>query len=123
MRHRVSALAALAAAGVVAAPALAATPTIHATPKRVERGHRLHVFGRVPGCPRRGSVTLVSTAFRHDAAHDFAGVGAVFARQHAHHRFSVRPRIPATRAPGRYSVSGRCGGANIGVTARFRVVR
>jgi hypothetical protein len=115
-------VAALLACGANAAPVFAAaSPTIRATPESVHRGHLVRVHGKVPGCPRGDRVTLISRAFRH--RHDFAGLPAVFARVRAHHRYSVRTRIPSHRSPGRYTISGRCGGGNLGVSATLRVRR
>jgi hypothetical protein len=121
MRDRHLATAALAAAGVLAAPAAAAGPTLKVTPNRVHRGHIVRVHGVVPGCPRRDQVTLISRAFAHK--HDFAGLPAVFARVGAHSRYSVRTRIPAARRARRYTITGRCGGGNLGVSASLRVLR
>ena len=110
----------LAAAGTLAAPAFAAHPTIAANPNPVHRGQLIRVHGVVPGCPRGESVTLLSRAFSHK--HEFAGVRAVSARVGRNHRYSVRTRIPAGRNPGRYRISGRCGGGNLGVSTRLRVL-
>lgn len=112
-------VAALLACGALASPAAAAAPTIVASPNPVHRGHMVRVHGKVPGCPRGDQVTLISKAFSH--RHDFAGLPAVFARVRAHHRYSVRTRIPARRSPGRYTITGRCGGGNLGVSVTLRV--
>ena len=109
--------AALAAPGV----ASAAGPSIHVHPHRVHAGARVHVFGSAGGCPHGDRVTLLSRAFRH--RHEFAGVPAVFATVRADGSYSVRPRIPARRAPRRYTISGRCGGGNLGVQNFVRVLR
>jgi hypothetical protein len=121
MRRSRVLLAALAAVGALVAPAAAATPTINANPNPVERGRTVRVHGIVPGCARGNRVTLISRAF--SGRHRFAGVPAVFARVRAQHRYSVRTRIPATKRPGRYRITGRCGGGNLGVSTRLRVVR
>ena len=113
-------LGAIGAAAALAVPAFAAHPTIEVNPNPVQRGKLVRVHGVVPGCPRGHLVTLISRAFSH--AHEFAGVSAVFARVGRHSRYSVRTRIPARRRPGRYRVSGRCGGANLGVFVRLRVL-
>ena len=105
----------------LAAPAAAAGPTIRVGPNPVHRGQVVRVHGVVPGCPRGDQVTLISRAFSH--RQDFAGLPAVFARVGAHRRYSVRTRIPARRRARRYTISGRCGGGNLGVTASLRVLR
>ena len=104
----------------LSAVALAAT-SIHVRPHRVEAGHRILIRGSADGCPVGDRVTLLSRAFSH--RHEFAGVPAVYARVRSGGHFRRRVRIPAHRAARRYSVSGRCGGGNLGVTAHFRVVR
>jgi hypothetical protein len=104
----------------LSAVAFAAGTSIHVRPHRVEAGHRVRVFGSADGCPRGDRVTLLSRAFSH--RHEFAGVPAVFTRVRSGHKFGRRVRIPAHRDPGRYSVTGRCGGGSLGVTAHLRVL-
>jgi hypothetical protein len=99
------------------APAISAAPTIKASPNPVERGKIVRVYGVVTGCG--GSVTLISKAFPH--THDFAGLPAVFAPRTSSGSYSVRVRIPARRAPATYTISGRCGGGNLGVTRKLKV--
>jgi hypothetical protein len=66
-------------------------------------------------------VTLISQAFAH--THDFAGVPAVYARVLPGGRFSVTTRIPSGEASGRYGITARCGGGNLGVQAHLTVLR
>jgi hypothetical protein len=101
-----------------ASPAAPATATIKVKPAAVHRGKHVRVYGVVTGCG--GAVTLISKAFPH--THDFAGLPAVFAPRRGDGSYSVRVRIPSTRRPGAYTISGRCGGGNIGVTRRLRVL-
>jgi hypothetical protein len=115
-----AAFAVFAVAAVLAASALAAHATIKVDPNPVHRGSFVRVHGVVPACRRGDVVTLISRAF--SRRHEFAGLPAVFARVRRHHRYSVRTRIPARRTPRRYRISGRCGGGNLGVTARLRVL-
>jgi hypothetical protein len=114
---RSTALAAALSAGFVA-PAVSAAPTIKAGPNPVRRGELVRVYGVVTGCG--GSVTLISKAFPH--THDFAGLPAVFARRTSTGSYSVRVRIPARRARGTYAITGRCGGGNLGVTRKLKVI-
>jgi hypothetical protein len=93
-------------------------PTLLVTPRRVRRGNFVRVHGGVFGC--QGPVTLTSEAF--SRRNEFAGVPAVFAAVRAHGAYSVRTRIPAARSPGVYAIGGRCGGGNLGVQARLRVL-
>jgi len=111
--------AALLGAGVAAA---AARPEIHVKPDRAYRGEVVRVYGNVAGgCPPGDQVTLISEAF--SRAHEFAGVPAIFAESRSNGSFSKQTRIPRTRSPGRYSIRGRCGGGNLGVQARLRILR
>jgi hypothetical protein len=122
MRVRVAVvLAVVTLAGVTAAQALAAAATIVASPSTVHRGHVVRVHGTIHGCPIGDQVTLISKAF--SRRHEFAGVPAVFATVSASGDYSVRTRIPALRRPGRYVITGRCGGGNLGVSATLRVLR
>ena len=106
----------------LAAVAVAASPSIHVTPASVHRGHVVRVHGSVAGgCAKGDTVTLISRAFSH--RHDFAGLPAIYAVSRSDGSFSKRTRIPARRKPGRYHVRGRCGGGNLGVSARLRVLR
>jgi hypothetical protein len=100
---------------------VAARPSIRAEPNPVKRGKVVRVHGAVPGCPRGDRVTLISRAF--SRRHEFAGLPAVLAPVGARSRYSVRTRIPVRRKPGRYRITARCGGGNLGVSARLRVLR
>ena len=93
--------------------ALAVTPAV------ARRGTTVLVHGVAGGCTAGDAVTIISHAF--SPAHEFAGVPAVFAPVGAAGRFSVRATIPATRAPGSYGLTARCGGGNLGVSAELRV--
>ena len=79
------------------------------------------VRGVAGGCTSGDTVTVISRAFA--ATHSFAGVPAVFAQVGSAGRFSAVTRIPATRAPGSYVVTARCGGGNLGVSAHLTVTR
>jgi len=94
-----------------------AAPRIEVDPSSVHRGEVVRVFGVAPGCD---GVTLISDAFAH--VEDFAGIPAISARADSRGRFSVRTRVPASRAVGRYPVDGRCGGGNLGVSAQLHVL-
>jgi hypothetical protein len=94
-------------------------PSIRVHPASVSPGEAVRVFGLAGGCPKGDAVTLMSEAF--PASQEFAGVPAVSAKVRAGDRYSVRVQIPAGRAPGRYTISARCGGGNFGVTAQLEV--
>jgi len=104
----------------VLAGAVGAATSLTVAPSPVHRGHRVIVRGNADGCPIGDAVTIISRAFAH--THDFAGVPAVFARVRRGGKFEIRPRIPSSKAIGRYGVSARCGGGNLGVSAAIRVV-
>ena len=121
MRRTAALIAAPLAVLAVAPGATAASGiSIHVSPKTVVHGKTVRVYGAVPGCPAGDDLTLLSTAFVH--THDFAGVPAVYASVNTKGAFSVKTKIPATKAPGHYVITGRCGGGNIGVTATLHVV-
>ena len=94
-------------------------PSIKAAPNPVHRGDLLRVYGNTGGC--RAGLTLLSGAF--SRAQEFAGVPAIYASVDSNGHYSVVTRIPPGRRPGAYSISGRCGGGNMGVTTRLRVLR
>jgi len=110
-----TAVAALAFVGTVTA-----ATSLTVAPASVHRGHRVIIRGNAGDCPVGDGVTVISKAFAH--THDFAGLPAVFARVRAGGKFGIRPRIPSTKAVGSYSVSARCGGGNLGVSATIHVV-
>jgi hypothetical protein len=113
-------LAAALATFAVVATALAAAPTIHVSPSTVHAGKRVRVSGSIgSGCAAGDQVTLISHAF--SRRHEFAGVPAVFARVNTSGGYAVSTLIPKSRH-GRYSITGRCGGANLAVTAHLRVL-
>jgi hypothetical protein len=114
-------LALLAVTAVSASAAAAAAPTIKVSPNRAYRGEVVRVFGSVAGgCAPGGEVTLISEAFA--PKNEFAGIPAIFARVRSNGSYSKRTRLPRRRKPGRYSIGGRCGGGNLGVVARLRIL-
>ncbi len=89
------------------------------TPTAVHRGGTVVVHGLAGGCPEGDAVTILSHAF--PATHSFASVPAVYAQVGAAGRFSVKTYVPKRRVPGRYVVTARCGGGNLGVSATLTV--
>jgi hypothetical protein len=108
---------------VACSAAAAATTTINMTltPAKVHRGSPVVIRGHAGDCPRGDSVTIISHAFR--ATHEFAGVPAVYARVGAAGAFHVSTTIPRTRHTGKYTVTARCGGGNLGVAPILTVIR
>jgi hypothetical protein len=121
MKPRPAVTAAFLVAMVCATGAVAARSAVSLTvsPTSVRRGHIVIIRGNAGGCPLGDAVTIISRAFAH--THDFAGVPAVFARVRTGGKFGIRPRIPANRHVGRYTITARCGGGNLGVAAHLTV--
>jgi hypothetical protein len=97
------------------APSVALT----VTPATVRRGRIVLVRGVAGGCAAGDSVTILSRAF--PSVHSFAGVPALFAPVGSAGRFSATTRIPLRRKPGKYGITARCGGGNLGVSASLTV--
>jgi hypothetical protein len=103
---------------LLAAPAWAAPVAIHVSPSSVVAGDTVTLSGSAgPDCS--GPVTLISKAFVH--THDFAGLPAVFAAVKPGGAFTTTTEIPRSRAAGTYTITGRCGGGNLGVSATLMV--
>ncbi len=81
----------------------------------------MHIRGNADGCPRGNTVLVLSRAFVH--THEFAGVSAVLAKVRAGGGFRATTVIPRTRRPGRYVVTARCGGGNLGVAVHLTIRR
>jgi hypothetical protein len=107
-----------------AAPAWAApATTLQVSPSSITAGDTVVVSGSVGPAPAESacatSVLLLSRAFVH--TDEFAGVPAVTAAVGSDGAFAATIRIPSSTPAGTYSISGRCGGGNIGVSATLRV--
>lgn len=107
-------------AGCAVTSAAAAPPSIVVSPATVHRGRNVVVKGSADGCAVGNRVTLISRAFVH--THDFAGLPAVFAKVKAGGKYRTTTRIPATKKLGRYAITARCGGGNLGVVAHLKVI-
>jgi len=102
----------------------AVAATIDVTPSTVPTGGQVMVSGDVlangqPGCTVPGDVTLISPAFA-DLG-EFAGVGATTAGADANGNFTTTVTLSTSVAPGDYTVTGRCGGGDLGVSASLTV--
>ena len=104
----------------LAATASATTVSLLVTPSTVHRGAWVYISGSAGDCPRGDAVIIISRAF--PRIHQFAGVPAVIATVGAKGRFHATTRIPLGRRVGKYVVTARCGGGNLGVAALLRVV-
>ena len=114
------ALAALLAAFVAVAGAAPPRALLTVTPSSVHRGGHVQILGWAASCPVGDTVTIMSRAFQ--SSHAFAGVPAVLTRVRRHELFGTTARIRRRVRPGRYDVTARCGGGNLGV-AEHLVVR
>jgi hypothetical protein len=100
----------------------AAPTALQVSPRSVTAGDPVTVSGWLPPAPGSecaSGVTLLSNAFVH--THDFAGVPAIGAAVKPDGTFTVTTRIPRSKAAGTYTISGRCGGGNIGASATLVV--
>jgi hypothetical protein len=100
----------------------AASITVH--PSTVVAGTTVTLSGDVlangkPGCAVPGTVTLISGAFPGDQFGP--GQGAVDLPVDAAGHYSGTAVLNPSGGPGTYSISGRCGGGNLGVTASVTV--
>jgi hypothetical protein len=103
--------------------AVQARPTLQVSPRSVTAGDTVTVSGSLAPAPADSacatSVLLLSDAFVH--TDDFAGVPAITAAVKAGGSFTVTTRIPSSKAAGTYTITGRCGGGNLGVSATLVV--
>jgi hypothetical protein len=108
---------------LLAAPVSAAPVAVHVSPSLVVAGHTVTVSGSVgpdaAGSECASRVTLISKAFAH--THDFAGLPAVVAAVKPDGAFTAATTIPRATAAGTYTITGRCGGSNLGVSATLVV--
>jgi hypothetical protein len=104
-------------ASVRAAPASSLT----LTPTHVRPGGTVRIRGSAVGCPSGDAVFVLSRAFR--ATNSFAGVPAVVTLVRRDGSFRAATVIPAARKPGRYRVTARCGGGNLGVLRILTILR
>jgi hypothetical protein len=100
---------------VVAGPLFAATPRLVVHPGSVARGGTVTVSGK--GCRAGDLVYLISPPF---VGHAFVQ-HSVATRAHSNGTFSRLVHIRTTIRPGRYLITARCGGGNLGVSAALRV--
>jgi hypothetical protein len=114
-------IAATLAATLCVAAATAASVSLSVSPATVRAGRMVTIKGSAGDCRVGNTVSILSRAFVH--THEFAGVPAVLARVRAGGSFHATTTIPRARKRGRYVVTGRCGGGNLGVTAHLRVIR
>ena len=103
---------------VASSTSVAVLQAVAVSPSTVSPGGSTTVSGT---CEADSSGFAMSTAFVHDATHDFAGVGAVPFTTDASGHFSVTATVATTTASGSYPVSIRCGGGVLAVGATLTV--
>jgi hypothetical protein len=122
--RRMLALSAILVGTFLAVASSASAATIVVTPTTVPTAGTVTLSGDVlangtPGCAVPGTVTLISGAFAGLA--EFAGQGAVNLPVDATGHFSSAVTVKSSVAAGTYTVTGRCGGGNLGITASLTV--
>ncbi len=124
-RTTVALIAAVAVAGSLAVAtavgAASSAVSLVVTPSTAHRGQLVLIHGSAGSCPVGDTVVIISRAF--GGTHQFAGVPAVLAKVRAAGHFAATTRIPRRRRIGRYVITARCGGGNLGVAARLTVLR
>jgi hypothetical protein len=105
-------------------PGFVSAASINVAPTTVAPGGNVRLTGDVladgtPGCDVSGGVTLISDAFV--GLGEFAGVGAVNLPVDATGHFDTTVTLSASVTAGTYSIGGRCGGGNLGVSANLVV--
>ncbi|HUI49333.1 MAG TPA: hypothetical protein VL119_11590 [Acidimicrobiia bacterium] len=122
--RRISVIVPLSAVALFALAVPAAAATITVSPTSVSHAGSVTVSGDVlvngaRACAVGDDVTLISNAF---AGHgEFAGVGAVTVPVDSTGHFSATVTILPSVADGTYTITGRCGGGNLGVEASLTV--
>jgi hypothetical protein len=114
-RTRIVATAGAALALMLAATVEAATPRLSVQPTNVARGGTVTVSGK--GCRAGDIVYLISPPF---VGHAFVQ-HSVATRARSNGTFSRRVNIRTSIHTGRYVITARCGGGNLGVGAHLRV--
>jgi len=104
--------------GAAVAGAATSKVSLHVSPAIVSPDGLVRVYGNADGCPRGDAVIVLSRPF---AGRPFAGVGTITARVRAGGAFSATGRVRRLARPGRYAVTARCGGGNLGVLVHIRV--
>ena len=119
--HPKAAAVVFAVAGLAAFPvgAIAQEATLRVRPAGVHQGDEVRLSGSAARCGTGNEIALISRAF--SRSHQVAGVPAVMTRIREDGRFSTRTKIPRYKRSGRYTVTARCGGANLGVKASLYV--
>jgi hypothetical protein len=114
-RARIATVATAAVALVVAGGSGAATRSLSVHPASIARGGAVTVSGK--GCRAGDVVYLISPPFVGNAFVQHS----VATRAHSNGTFSRRVSIRRSVHAGRYAITARCGGGNLGIAAHLRV--
>jgi hypothetical protein len=104
--------------GAAVADGATSAVSLHVRPTIVSPGGLVRVYGNADGCPAGDTLLALSRAF---AGRPFAGVGTVSARVRVGGAFSGTGRVRRHAHAGRYAVTARCGGGNLGLLVHLRV--
>jgi hypothetical protein len=102
----------------------ASAASINVSPSNVAPGGTFTLSGDVlaggtPGCQVPGTVTLISNAFL--GLGEFAGTPAVDVPVDATGHFSIGLKLDVSAPAGTHTITGRCGGGNLGVEGSITV--
>ena len=86
-------------------------------PGTVSPGAAVKVVGNAGICPAGSTVLAISKAF---PGHAY-GAGALTGRVASGGAFTIRGHVRSSLKPGRYVVTARCGGGNLGVAASVTI--
>jgi hypothetical protein len=104
---------------LLAAPAWAGPVVIHVSPSPVVAGETITLSGSIsPVSDCSGGIALFSKAFV--PTNDYGDL-PVFAAVKPDGVFAATTKIPRSKPAGTYTITGRCGGGNLGVLARLVV--
>src|SRR3954471_22140337 len=107
------------ACALIAAPAAAAARvSLAVVPSRVPAGAAVRVVGNAGSCRVGDVVTAISRAF---PGRQFGGEGSLSGRVRTGGAFAIHGRVRPSLHAGRYAVTARCGGGNLGVTGYVRI--
>jgi hypothetical protein len=93
-------------------------PSLHIRPAHVAPGQRVSVSGNAGNCKQGSTVRLISPAF---ASKRTAPTGTITTHVNAHGTFAATGRIPKTTSPGTYTITARCAGNSLGISATIQV--
>ena len=88
------------------------------SPATVHAGGSIRVVGNAGTCHLGDTVFVISRAF---PGRQFGVAGALSGRLQSGGVFAISGHVRTRIAPGRYAITGRCGGGNLGVVVYLRV--